>query len=98
MVPNRDQVLTHLRAHRSDLLAMGVHALYLFGSVARGEAHEGSDVDLLVEFEGRFSYFDLCRVELQLTEWLGFPVDLVPRLLVRPELKGQIEQEAVLAA
>lgn len=98
MSPDRDQILALLRLHRDEFVDMGVHALYLFGSVARGEAHEGSDVDLLVEFEGKFSYFDLGRVELKLTEWLGHPVDLVPRILVRPEIKGQIEREAVLAA
>ena len=45
-----DEVLETLAAHRSALLERGVKSLRLFGSVARGEATDESDVDLLVEF------------------------------------------------
>jgi predicted nucleotidyltransferase len=46
----RDEVLAIIEAHREQLQKLGVKSLSLFGSVARNEAHAGSDVDLLVEF------------------------------------------------
>jgi predicted nucleotidyltransferase len=50
-VCGRDEILLLLREHRSDLERLGVKSLALFGSAARGEAREDSDVDLLVEFQ-----------------------------------------------
>lgn len=98
MVPERDQVLAVIRAHRPELLALGVRSLRLFGSVARGDAHVGSDVDLLVEFDGLYSLFDLCRAEEALAGWLGFRVDLVPALQLRHEIQAEVERDAILAA
>ena len=49
----------------------------MFGSVARGDAHSGSDVDLLVRFTPGASLFDLIALEMALTECLGVPVDVV---------------------
>jgi predicted nucleotidyltransferase len=46
----------------------------VFGSVARGEDVEGSDVDLLVDHFGTISYIDLARMEMQLEAVLGVPV------------------------
>ncbi len=48
----RDDVLSVLTAHRTDLDGFGVQSLRLFGSVAREEASADSDVDLLVSFSG----------------------------------------------
>ena len=43
---DRDETIAKLREHEAELKALGVQHLYLFGSTARGEASEGSDVDL----------------------------------------------------
>lgn len=58
-------------------MRLGVGRLYLYGSVARDEAVEGSDVDLLVEpGTERFSLFDLMRVQDECTRALGRPAEL----------------------
>lgn len=54
-----------------------VKELYLFGSYARGEATEESDVDLLVDMPGDYSFFDTAELEDKFTESLGKEVDLV---------------------
>jgi predicted nucleotidyltransferase len=59
----RDDALRLLRERSEQLHALGVGQLFLYGSVARNEAREDSDVDLLVEpTNQRFSIFDLVRV------------------------------------
>ena len=52
--------------------------VYLFGSYARGEAREESDVDLAFLSEENFSYFKIFEIEAELEDVLGKPVDLVP--------------------
>jgi len=66
----------------------------LFGSVARGDDHEGSDVDFLVEFERGSSLFDLLHLQDELTQLLGVPVNVVSAGGPLPR-DGHIRQEAV---
>ncbi len=54
----RDEVLSRLKAAEPEIRAFGVGTLYLFGSVARDEAGETSDVDLFVE-PSTASFYDL---------------------------------------
>lgn len=70
----------------------------IFGSFARGETGEGSDIDLLVELEGEKSLLDLVGLKLELEEVLGVKVDVVEYSTVHPLLKDRIlrEQVAVL--
>jgi hypothetical protein len=49
----KDEVIDRLRGCRTELNALGVRSLDLFGSVARGQQQPNSDVDLLVEFDRR---------------------------------------------
>ena len=51
----------------------------VFGSVARGDDHPGSDIDFLVDFQPGSSLFDLIHITDELTELLGRPVDVVSR-------------------
>jgi predicted nucleotidyltransferase len=67
-----------------------VRMLKLFGSAARGEDTPASDIDLLVEFEGRKSLFDLIGLELELTEFLGRRVDLLTEPSISPYLRDRI--------
>jgi len=67
----------------------------IFGSYARGEAKKKSDIDILVEFRGRKSLFDLAGVELELEKALGKPVDLLTYNSVHPLLKESILKEEV---
>jgi predicted nucleotidyltransferase len=72
----------------------GVAALYVFGSVARGEATAASDIDLLVEFDGRPTFARFMDLKALLEDALGVRVDLVTRPALREQLRPQIEAEA----
>lgn len=73
----------------------GVKELAVFGSVARNQAHAGSDLDLLVSFEGRPTFDRFMDLKFYLEDVLGMSVDLVTPNAIRPELKARIEREAV---
>lgn len=73
----RDDALRLLRERREQLNALGVGQLFLYGSVARNQAREDSDVDLLVEpSNARFSIFDLVRVRDVCRAILGVTADI----------------------
>jgi predicted nucleotidyltransferase len=76
----------------------GVRHLALFGSVARNEAHPGSDVDLLVEFDGPATSDRYFGLQFYLEDLLGRPVDLVTDKALRPELRPHVEREAIRVA
>ena len=96
----RDEVLSILAAHREEFEAMGVRELSIFGSVARDEARDGSDVDVLVEYlpGTRLSYFRVFDLQDRLEELLGATVDLVTLGGLRSELRADILAEAIHAA
>ena len=73
----RDDALRLLRERREQLHAFGVGQLFLYGSVARNEAREDSDVDLLVEPSNqKFSIFDLVRLRNLCRTILGTTADI----------------------
>ncbi len=73
----RNEAVELLRRHRAELHRLGVARLFLYGSVARDEAEQDSDVDLLIEpGNDRFSLFDLMRVQDECTRLLGCPAEL----------------------
>ena len=96
----REEVLEKIAAAKDELRRMHVTRLELFGSVARGEASETSDVDLLVEFEpgACVSLFDFAEVQVFLQDLLGCEVELVMRHCVIPELRERIYGEAIRVA
>jgi len=73
----------------------GARNLRVFGSVARGEATEGSDLDLLVEMEPGRSLLDLVAIKQDLEELLGCKVDVVTEAAVSPYLRDRVLSEAV---
>jgi hypothetical protein len=94
----RREALDIIAAHRDELYRRGVGTLALFGSVARDEAADGSDVDLLVEFAEPVGLFEFLDLKEFLESILGHQVDLVPRSSIKRQLKDQILAEAVDAA
>ena len=72
----------------------GVRDLAVFGSVARGDAKEASDVDLIVDFEGPPTFDGYMGLKLYLEDSLGLSVDLVTRAAIKPRLKARIESES----
>ena len=89
------QVISLIKKHRPDLEKFGVKSLALFGSVAREEAGPESDVDILVEFEGRATFDRFMDTKYYLEEILGCRVDLVVPSAIKPRMKPTIMQELV---
>jgi len=81
----------------SVLKKYGVKRAALFGSIARGEATEESDIDLLVEFEEGKSLLDLAGLKLELEDLLRKKVDVLTYASLHPLLKERIlsEQEVI---
>lgn len=82
-----------MQAHRARLAELGVTSLSLFGSVARGDATETSDIDLLVSFDGRATFDRFMDLKLFLEDLLGRRVDLVTEKALREEIRALVEQE-----
>ena len=95
----RQEVLDKLEAKRNELQHMAVRSLSLFGSLARGEATDHSDVDLLVEFDRPIGLFQFIRVKQYLQNVLGVDrVDLVMLDALHEELRDDILRDAIRAA
>jgi len=96
----RDDALKILAGNREAIRRFHVRSLAVFGSVARDEATETSDVDVLVEFEpdrpiGLFVFIRLIHF---LREILGCRVDLTTAEGLHPEMREEILKEAIRAA
>jgi len=96
MKRTREAVLKQLEDNRDKIRGFGVKRLGLFGSVARGEATERSDLDFLVELEKKSFdvYMDLKDF---LEEMFGCKVDLVMKDALKPRLREPILKETVYA-
>ena len=101
--PSRLDLLALLQAHQSELQAEGVEAITLFGSVARGDAASGSDVDLVIRAgagfsTGGFDYFGrLEALRERLAALLRRNVDIVEEAALRPRLRDVIRREGARA-
>jgi len=97
---DRESVLMILSQHRRVLRDYGVKDIRLFGSVARGEAGPGSDVDLIVEFEpsAHIGMFEFSRLRHELSQLLGCNVDLATPNALHKTMREDILREAIRAA
>jgi len=94
-VANREQAVLRLAASESEIRALGVVRLALFGSVLRGQATAASDVDLLVQFApGAKSYARYLALAELLEERLGRRVELVTTEALSPFVGPRILAEA----
>lgn len=88
-----------LKARRDEILNLcaryGASNVRVFGSVARGEADERSDIDLIVDFEPERSLFDHAGLWLELQELVGVKVDVVSSRGLKPRIRERVLQEAV---
>lgn len=93
---NRHTVLDLLRAHKATLSQrFGVTHLALFGSFARDQAADDSDVDILVRFDGPATSKRYFGVQFYIEDLLDRQVDLVTDKVLRAELRPCVEREAV---
>lgn len=80
------------------LKAAGIKRSSLFGSYVRGEQHDKSDIDFLVEYPEGTSLFTVAELKYKLEDVLGKSVDLVGYNTIKPRLKEYIlsEQQQIL--
>ncbi len=92
----REEIIKCLRDHSEELRTkLGVRSLAVFGSFARGDARDDSDVDILVDFKERTTFDAYMDLKFYLEDILGRPVDLVTQRALRPMLRERVESEAI---
>ncbi len=91
------EALARLRAHEADLRSLGVQRLSLFGSTARGEARQQSDVDLAVRFDpdARVGLFGLAVISNRLETIIGSKTDVVCEPAAKPRVQAGIDRDRV---
>ncbi len=96
---DKRHVISKLREHRDELNAAGIVHLRVFGSVARGEAKDLSDVDLIAEFDNKknLTLLDMVGLENRLSELLQVKVDLTAAKTMKQRVRATADKEAVLA-
>jgi predicted nucleotidyltransferase len=97
--PQLADVLGRLRLLETKLRARGVDALWVFGSVARGDARPDSDVDLAIDFrpDTRASLFEIVRLKEEIEQALGRPVDIGQRSAMIAQVAVAAERDLVRA-
>jgi len=94
----RDEVIKFIKENKERLKKeYGVKEIYLFGSVARGEEREDSDIDLLVEFDESkiitmFKYMQLVR---EFEERFNKHVDLATKNMIKPIVSKSIQKDLI---
>ncbi|MCL4497057.1 MAG: nucleotidyltransferase family protein [Deltaproteobacteria bacterium] len=93
---DKDEILRILKQHKEELYKKyGVKEIGLFGSFARGEETDKSDIDILVEFEKPVGLLTVSSLENYLSDLLGIKADVVRKRNIRKELKENILNEVV---
>ena len=98
-VLTKRELKNKLASHRHELRRLGVISLSVFGSVARDDYTQQSDIDLLVDFDRDVGLFHLFEIQHRLEEIIGVPkIDLIQKGAIHPALREQILSEAVNVA
>lgn len=88
-----------LKRHRAEVLRLAAHygatEVRVFGSVARGDADEASDIDFVVRMNPGRSVFDIGGLLMDLQDLLGRRVDVVTEKGLRPRIRERVLREAV---
>jgi len=97
--PKVNSLLDQLRAKKADIATVaskhGASNIRVFGSVARGEANEQSDVDLLVDLEPGRSLLDHIGLMQDLEDLLGRSVDVATPSALHERIKDRVMQDAI---
>jgi predicted nucleotidyltransferase len=93
---DRQTAIAALQAHQAEFKKLGVEHLYLFGSTARNEGRDDSDVDLFFDHpEGSMGLYGLMDVQDAASRVLGRPADIMTRRSLHHALRAEIEATAV---
>ena len=94
-----NEIRSLIEGSAAELRAAGLSALYLFGSQARGEGRDGSDIDLAFdvapEANEKFNLLDQAGLQIRLQELLGRKVDFLERRAIHRDLRPRIERDLV---
>ena len=95
----RDEALRILREHEAELRAQGVRPAAIFGSVSRGDARPGSDLDVLIEIEdfAHLTVFEIVRIKRAVVELFPGRVDVVNAAALKPGVGNSAKRDAVYA-
>lgn len=97
--PSQSRLLSHVRGSAGDLHRaldpLGARGIRVFGSVARGEDTEASDVDLVVDITPETGMFDMLKMQQRAEAILGRRVDLVPSTGLKPAVAASVDRESI---
>jgi len=92
----RDEALARLRQHEGELKRLGIESLFIFGSTARGEATETSDIDLFFDHPiGSLGLYELIDLKAAASRILDGRADIMSRRSIHPRLRASIEAAVV---
>ena len=96
---DRQSVIAILKKHQAELQRQGVQHAALFGSVARGDARPGSDIDIMIDLdpEARLGVYDYVGLKEYIAALFDGPVDVVSREGLKPYLRPAALNDAVYA-
>lgn len=95
---DKNDVISKLSPHFDEIRALGVKRLSMFGSVARGEARDDSDVDLAAEFDpgAHIGLFAFSRIESFLRDLLGAEVELLSEPARQAHVQAEIDKDRIV--
>jgi len=92
----RNEAIARLKAHEAELRQLGIEHLFLFGSTARGDARDDSDVDLFFDHpKGSIGLYELIDVQETTSRILGRKADVMTRRSLHRALRDRIEASAL---
>jgi predicted nucleotidyltransferase len=90
----RDAAIATLKQHEAELKRLGVEHLFLFGSTARGDAREDSDIDLFFDYpRGKFGLYEL--MDVKATAARIRTTDIMTRDSIHKALRARVEADAI---
>jgi predicted nucleotidyltransferase len=95
----RDDVIARLKEAEPALRARGIRRAAVFGSIARGDDHPDSDIDILVEFEpgAEGTIYEYVRLKEFVASLFKGPVDVIDRDALKPHLRAPAERDTLYA-
>lgn len=95
--PTRDEIIDGLLQLKTNLQAQGIANLAMFGSRARGDHHQESDLDLLVDVhkDRKFSLLDLLGVSHTISDRLGVSANMFMRRSLEPDMAESIRPDII---